>query len=103
MSPLLEEMPDRAEEYSVPLEKGDARKGRGIYYPRYYTKNPSGRIARYSRCPPLACKRLCLPFPVPAMLLFWMSLVQAVDVIIMALATQNVSSHRGYALSFLKR
>ncbi len=42
MSPLLEEMPDRAEEYSVPLEKGDARKGRGIYYPRYYTKNPSG-------------------------------------------------------------
>ena len=26
MSPLLEEMPDRAEEYSVPLEKGDAER-----------------------------------------------------------------------------
>ena len=47
MSPLLEEMPDRAEEYSVPLEKGDARKGRGIYYPRYHTKNPSGGIRSY--------------------------------------------------------
>ena len=48
MSPLIEEMPDRAEEYSVPLEKGDARKGRGIYYPRFYSKNPSGGIARSS-------------------------------------------------------
>ncbi len=26
----LEEVPDRAEEYLVPLEKGDARQGRGI-------------------------------------------------------------------------
>ena len=93
MSPLLEEMPDRAEEYSVPLEKGDARKGRGIYYPRYHTKNPSGGIARFPRCPPLACKRLCLPFPVPAMLLFWMSLVQMVDVIIMAFAAQIVGAN----------
>jgi len=48
LSPLTEEMPDRAEEYSVPLEKGDARKGRGIYYPRFYSKNPSGGIARSS-------------------------------------------------------
>ena len=29
MSPLLEEMPDRAEEYSVPLEKGDAERAGG--------------------------------------------------------------------------
>ena len=29
MSPLLEEMPDRAEEYSVPLEKGGCPKGQG--------------------------------------------------------------------------
>ena len=28
--PLLEEVPDRAEESLVPLEKGDARQGRGI-------------------------------------------------------------------------
>ena len=48
LSPLTEEMPDRAEEYSVPLEKGDARKGRGIYYPKFYSKNPSGGIARSS-------------------------------------------------------
>ena len=48
LSPLTEEMPDRAEEYSVPLEKGDARKGRGIYYPRFYSKNPSGGIVRSS-------------------------------------------------------
>ena len=32
LSPLTEEMPDRAEEYSVPLEKGDVSVAdRGIY------------------------------------------------------------------------
>ena len=87
MSPLLEEMPDRAGEYIILGKTCSTRPAESLV----------------PRCPPLACKRLCLPFPVPAMLLFWMSLVQAVDVIIMALATQNVSSHRGYALSFLKR
>ena len=101
MSPLIEETPDRAEEYSVPLEKGDARKGRGIYYPRFYSKNPSGGIAR-SSLSAWACKRPCLPFPVLAMLLFWMSLVQMVDVIIMAFATQIVGANIVRPISFSK-
>ena len=42
----------------------------GKRYPRSHFRNPSGGIARFSRCPPWACKRFCLPFLVCAVLIF---------------------------------
>ena len=39
-------------------------------YPRSNSRNPFGGIARFSRCPPWACKRFCLPFLVRAVLIF---------------------------------
>ncbi len=48
MSPLLEEMPDRAEEYSVPLEKGDAERAGGYIILDITPKTRPAEFARTS-------------------------------------------------------
>ncbi len=65
--------------------------------PRDNSQKPFGGIRSCLAVRLWLCKRLCLPFPVLVMLIFKIFLVQMVYVVIMAFATQKVSSSRGDA------